>query len=117
MIAGNAITFVANSSIPLISTKIYLIALFCQLKSLNFRLKRCSWATSKNERIIQITANTPAEINSPRLRKFREIMNGIELIKKAFAGVGSPIKFSDCLSSILNFASRRAEKAAIMNPT
>ena len=34
----------------------------------------------------------------------------------AFAGVGNPMKELVCLSSILNLASRRAEKAAISKP-
>ena len=37
--------------------------------------------------------------------------------KKAAAGVGMPMKEVDCLVSILNFASRYAEKTVIKNET
>lgn len=42
-------------------------------------------------------------------------MNGKDAINMAFAGVGKPIKFSDCRVSILNLASLNAEKTAIRN--
>ena len=38
---------------------------------------------------------------------------GREAIKSPFAGVGNPIKFSDCRVSILNLARRKAENTAI----
>ena len=61
-------TFKATSNIPLISANIYLKALFCQLRSLNFRLNRGNSATSKNDRIIQIITKMPAEINSSKFK-------------------------------------------------
>ena len=42
------------------------------------------------------------------------IINGRDEINNAFAGVGSPIKFSDCLTSMLNLASLRAENIAMI---
>jgi hypothetical protein len=44
---------------------------------------------------------------------FSCIIIGKEAINKEFAGVGRPIKFSDCLVSILNFASLNPENTAI----
>ena len=68
MIMGKAMTFKSTSNIPLIAAKIYLIALFCQLISLNFKLKRGNSETSSNDRIIQIATSIPAEILSGKFR-------------------------------------------------
>ena len=45
------------------------------------------------------------------------ISNGIDPINIALAGVGSPIKLSVCLWSILNFARRKAENTGIRKET
>ena len=42
--------------------------------------------------------------------------SGNETKTIAFAGVGRPIKESDCRVSILNFARRKAEKTVIIYP-
>ena len=42
-------------------------------------------------------------------------ITGMEAIKMAFAGVGKPIKLVVCRVSMLNFASRKAEKTVTKN--
>lgn len=41
------------------------------------------------------------------------VINGKDAINMALAGVGTPIKDSDCRVSILNLANRMAEKTGI----
>lgn len=43
------------------------------------------------------------------------IIKGIEITQSALAGVGTPLKLSDCLGSTLNLDKRKAEKTGINN--
>jgi hypothetical protein len=85
-------------------------------KDLNFSANRGNSATKSQELIIgkAIIKYLELKIVSAQSGPLCKT-KGIEIIKRAFAGVGTPIKESVCLVSRLNLASRTAENIGIRN--
>lgn len=115
MTPGMANTFHTRSMTTLTAKKTYRNAFCFQVKFLNLRLISGSLETRSNDKMILITANISAFKRWFNPLKFWFNINGSPLIKKALAGVGSPINCSLCLSSVLNLASLNAENKAILN--
>ena len=94
--------------------KVNRILLSAQDMFLNFNANSLNSATNSSEKITVIANSTyPFEIIFAT-RLSCAITKGKALINNAFAGVGRPIKESDCRVSILNFASLNAEHAAMV---
>lgn len=93
--------------------------LFLKLYFLNFSAINGSSATSKNEN----NNVKPINILGLEIIEFAKLLfspnvqiSGIEIKNKVLAGVGSPIKVSDCRVSILNLANRIPEKTETKKP-
>ena len=93
--------------------KLKLVLLSFHEKFLNFSANKGSSATNRKERIIDSAAKNQWLPTNERSKRLFVIIRGKELIKRALAGVGRPINELVCLVSMLNFASRSAEKTAI----
>ena len=92
--------------------KVSLSLLLTHEKSLNFNAKSSKGATSSKENTIVIPVSTGVVkmiVLTDSGKKTNEVRNN------AFAGVGTPINESVCRVSILNLASRKAEKTAIIS--
>jgi len=104
---------IPNSN-TLIARKVNLSALSFQLKFLNLSASNSRRDTSsKDEAIHSATKGRGRAIHEMMLsgKSGRAVMN------KALAGVGRPLKESDCEMSVLKTASRIAENAATAKAT
>jgi hypothetical protein len=100
-----------------------------QPKLLNLRAKRGISEIKRKEKIITSIIKTDGLLSNDKIGSEAELINilkgsfaelyfsiicsdinGKEQKKMAFAGVGKPIKESDCLGSLLNFANLIADK-------
>ena len=81
-----------------------------QLKFLNFKANRSILDTNSREKATQIQANTTGLRTKSKKGASK---SGNAVIKRAFAGVGNPLKESDCVSSRLKIAKRNADATAI----
>ena len=114
IIKGSAANFNVTRSSPDITRKVNLILLSCHEKLLNFNAKSSNLDTSSREKTIVITESTTGLYTRSRIGEFRK---GSAVMKIAFAGVGSPLKESDCVSSRLKIANLNAEQTAISMAT
>lgn len=112
------IIMAANALIPrnrsgiLINKKVKLILLSFQDRFLNFKENIGSSDTNRNEKI-KIKSSIIKTLLFANKKSFPPAMSDPQ--KKAFAGVGIPMKEEVCRVSILNLANRRAEKMAMKN--
>ena len=104
----------ANCKIAISNTararKVNLTLLSVQLKFLNFNANRSILETMSNEKTTVMTTRTTG-LNTTS--KMGDSKNGRDVIKNVFAGVGRPLKESDCVSSRLKIANRKAEQTAM----
>ena len=84
-----------------------------QPKCLNFKANKGISEISKTLKTIEIILKMQGLKLNPILPYLK--IKGIEQIKIALAGVGTPIKEVVCLVSLLNLARRIAEKTGMMN--
>ena len=80
-----------RSNNALMATKINLNALSFHLRFRNFRLNKGILATKSIGKIILITISKTDSVDEDIPSRLLAKMNGSELMKSAFAGVGSPI--------------------------
>lgn len=92
----------------------YLLSLPRTLKFENFNENKVTGVTINDEKKRQITSNTHGSENQGARNELPAKIKGMELVKIPLAVVVSPLKFTVCSSSILNFASLSAEKSAVI---
>ena len=108
-----------NTTSTLLAARKKNLSLFSpQDKFLNFKLN-IGISHINNQDVIII--NPISETNPKKLKLFVTSLSCCPTLKdpqnKAFAGVGIPMNQQVCLVSMLNFASRRAEKADMRKAT